>query len=172
MAELPPLLGEAGKEYSPASALPPLFEMTDAGLRTAIKDVVEAEGPIKFCYLCKRLRDISCSPAVTPSIRGRIGTMANELAAHSKIVITPEGDDAVLRLASQPESLPRACGNRSWGDVPAAELLAIADMVHAHLKCIAGTDEHLRGIAAYLGISRLTRPFKDHLTALLQARNV
>ncbi len=172
VAELPPLLGEPGKEYSPASALPPLFEMTDAGLRTAIKDVVEAEGPIKFSYLCKRLRDISCSPAVTPSIRSRIGTMANELAAHSKIVITPEGEDAVLRLSSQPESLPRACGNRSWGDVPAAELLAIADLVHAHLKCIAGTDEHLRGIATYLGISRLTRPFKELLTALLQARNV
>jgi hypothetical protein len=148
-----------------------LFEMTDAGLRSAIHSVVEVEGPMKLSFLCKRLRDISFSPAVTPSLRSRIMGMVGELAARGKLVSAPESDDAVLRLPTQAEAMPRACGNRSWGDIPAAELLAIADLVHAHLKCIAGTDEHLRGIATYLGVSRVTRPFKDHLTALLQERN-
>ena len=171
VAELAPLLGEPGKEYSPSSVLPPLFEMTDAGLSSAIHSVVQVEGPIKLSFLCKRLRDISFSPAVTPSLRGRIGSMVQELTARGKLVSEPESDDTVLRLPTQPESLPRACGNRSWADVPATELLAIADLVHAHIKCIAGTDEHLRGIAAYLGVSRVTRTFKDHLTALLQARH-
>ncbi|MBR5876106.1 MAG: DUF4011 domain-containing protein [Akkermansia sp.] len=171
VAELPPLLGEPGKEYTPSSTLPPLFEMTDAGLRSAIHSVVEVEGPMKLSFLCKRLRDISFSPAVTPTLRSRIMGMVGELAARGKLVSAPESDDAVLRLPTQAEAMPRACGNRSWGDVPAAELLAIADLVHAHLKCIAGTDDHLRGIAAYLGVARVTRAFKDHLTALLQERN-
>ena len=125
---------------------------------------------MKLGFLCKRLRDISFSPAVTPSLRGRIGSMVQELTACGKLVCEPETDDSVLRMPAQPEALPRACGNRGWSDVPAAELLAIADLVHAHIKCIAGTDEHLRGIAVYLGVSRVTRAFKDHLTALLQAR--
>ncbi len=166
-----PLIGEPGKEYNPSSTLPPLFEMTDAGLSTAIYSVVEAEGPMKLSYLCKRLRDISFSPAVTASIRSRILSRVEALAAGRKLISAPEADDAVLRLPTQPESLPRACGNRSWSDVPVSELLVIADRVQAHLKCIPCTDDHLRGIATYLGISRLTRNIKDYLVNLLQERN-
>ena len=171
VAAPPPLLGEPGKEYTPSSALPPLFEMTDAGLRSAIKSIVSVEGPMKESFLYRRLRDISFSPAVTPTIRARIHSMVQTMVNSAQLACEPEPQDAVLRLPTQPAVLPRARGNRDWDDVPNAELLAIADLVHAHLKCIAGTDDHLRGIAAYLGISRLTRTFKDHLTALLQQRN-
>ncbi|MBR3695440.1 MAG: hypothetical protein IKL98_04285, partial [Akkermansia sp.] len=142
-----------------------------AGLRSAIKSIVSVEGPMKESFLYRRLRDISFSPAVTPTIRARIHSMVQTMVNSAQLACEQEPQDAVLRLPTQPAVLPRARGNRDWDDVPNAELLAIADLVHAHLKCIAGTDDHLRGIAAYLGISRLTRTFKEHLTALLQQRN-
>lgn len=165
-----PLLGEAGPVYTPASLLPPLFEMTDSGLKHVIKELVEVEGPILRSVLCTRLRKVSCSPAVTPAIRSRIYEQTQALVQRGALLAVAEEDDLVLRLPSQPEVKPRACGHRSWDEVPTSELLAIAHMVLSHLKCIAGTDEHLRGIAAYLGVARLTRPFKEHLTALLQSR--
>ena len=170
LEEQAPLLGEAYRAYSPSAPLPPLFEMTDAGLRNVIVDLLKVEAPIKQSFLYNRLREVTPTPSISVNIKNRILAVLEKLVKDGRVLSLPSEDDALLCLASHPEPRPRACGPRAWSDVPDAELLLIADLVHAHLKCLAGTETHLRGIATYIGISRLSSQFKQHLTALIRTR--
>lgn len=165
------LRGRAAAEYQPESPFPPLFEMTDAGLSRLILDVVKTEGPLMEAYLWRRMRAVSLTAAVTPVIRRRLSSLTEALLRSGKLLKVQDGQDAVLRLPSQAEVLPRALGGRTLKDVPSAELMAIADLVLGHLKCLAGTDEHLRGIAAYLGCSRVTSVLRERMAAILQNRH-
>jgi hypothetical protein len=168
--EQAPLTGEPYTSYCPVAPLPPLFEMTDTGLRHLLLDLLKEEAPIKLSYVYTRMRAVTPTPAISPNIKNRIQSALEKLEKSGRIMTRAEGEDAVLFLASHPEPCPRTCGPRAWSDVPHDELLLIADLVHAHLKCLAGTDAHLRGIATYLGISRLSTQFKQHLTALIRLR--
>ncbi len=158
------------KAFVPNAVLPPLFEMSDSSLRSVIMDVLRVEAPMKQGFLSKRLREVSLTPSLTMPIKTRIHSMLQRMAAEGTIVLLPaEADEeTVLRLPSQPEVNPRSRGSRNWDDIPDSELLHAADLLQAHLKCLPGTDEHLRGIASYFGIARLMRPFKEHLSELLQ----
>ena len=156
--------------FTPSAILPPLFEMSDSSLSSVITDVLQVEAPMKQGFLYKRLREISLTPSLTMPIKMRIHSMLQRMAADCKIVIQPAApeEENVLRLPSQPEVNPRSRGARNWDDIPDSELLHGADLLQAHLKCLPGTDEHLRGVASYFGMARLMRAFKEHLSALLQ----
>ena len=168
--EQAPLLGEVYNAYSPSAPLPPLFEMTDASLRNVVFDLLKAEAPIKLSFFYNRLREVTPTPTITVTIKNRLLSVLEKLEKDGHIATIPQDEDTLLCLATHTEPRPRACGPRAWSDVPDAELLLIADRVLAHLKCLAGTDAHLRGIATYLGISRLSAQFKQHLSSLLRTR--
>lgn len=171
-APLPPLVGEPAQEYIPSTRIPSWSSLKDARIRELLKCIVDVEGPIKLDYLSKRVKTITGAADSLDAIQLRLEKVLHSRYSKGILVSTPEPNGVVVRLPAQPAVLPRARGNRDWTDVPDSELLAIADLVHAHLKCIAGTEEHLRGIATFLGVSRLTRTFKEYLTALLQNRTV
>ena len=168
--EQTPLVGDDYEAYAPLAPLPPLFEMTDSGLRHLLLDLLKKEAPMKLSFLYGRMRSVTPTPSLSPNIKNRIQSALGKLEQAGRIVSRAEGDDTVLFLASHTEPRPRSSGPRAWADIPAAELLLIADLVLAHLKCLSGTDAHLRGIATYLGISRLSPQFKQHLTNIIRQR--
>ena len=164
-----PLLG-ADYQYTQLNkALPPLFEMSDASLSPCLCRIVETEGPIKEDFLLAQLRSHSLTPALAPSLRRRLSGIITRLIETGTILCQQEGCDRVLYAVGTAPVKPRAKGPREWDDVPDSELKAIATQVMAHLKCMPGCDEHLKGIVTYLGISRLTKPLREHLSRLLQA---
>lgn len=166
-----PLLAAAYGEFRPAHMLPPLFEMNDATLCRLLCDFVQAEGPVTETRLLSGLGDI-CPGGMRPGVRRRLGELITELAGQGALVNAPEpaADGSlrrVLSLPSQPASQPRSKGPRDWSEIPNAEWRAGADAVRAHLGCLPGCDDHLKGTATYFGISRLTKPIRDHIAALL-----
>ena len=150
------------------TALPPLFEMSDASLRPNLCRIVEAEGPMKEDFLLAQLRAHSLTPALAPTLRRRLSGIITRMIEDGTILCQQEGCDRVLYAPGSEPVKPRAKGPREWNDVPDSELKTIATQVMAHLKCMPGCDEHLKGVASYLGISRLTKPLREHLSRLLQ----
>ena len=162
-----PLLGAEYQYAQLNTTLPPLFEMSDASLRPSLCSIVKAEGPMKEDFLLARLRAHSLTPAISATLKRRLYGIITQLIMDGSILCQQEGCDRVLYAAGTDPVKPRAKGPREWDDVPESELKAIATQVLAHLKCVPGCDEHLKGIAGYLGISRLTKPLREHLSRLL-----
>ena len=167
---LAPLVGKAYNEARLNTTLPPLFEMSDTSLCPFIRQFVEEEGPIKEDFLMSRLRSHSLTPALSTALRTRLHNLISGLLTRGEFLSRQEGDTRVLYAQDSPAVLPRMKGPREWSDVPDSEILEISVLVLAHLKCISGCDEHLKGIATYLGISRLTKTLRDHLSNLLQSQ--
>lgn len=166
---LAPLVAEEYVSYVPDMVLPPLFEMSDASLKPHLLALVRQEAPMKEEFLLARLRDIApLTPALTPALKKRLAELIAKLAAQGKFVLAEEEGCRVLYPTSELTPRPRQHGPRAWDDIPDSELLAAVVLVHAHLKCIRGCDDHLKGIATFFGIARLTAPFKTHLAELMQ----
>ena len=163
-----PLEGEPYRETTLTTTLPPLFEMSESSLRPYITRLVMDEGPIKESFLMARLRNHSLTPALSPSLRNRLHEIISRQLDCGEFACRVEGGSRVLYASGAPNVMPRTKGPRNWDDVPDSELRAISTLVLAHLKCISGCDDHLKGIASYLGINRLTKPLRDHLSSLLQ----
>ena len=166
--QLQPLEGPAYHEARLNTTLPPLFEMSESSLRPYITLFVKEEGPIKESFLMNRLRSHSLTPALSQSLRARLQDIISRQLERGEYRGRMEGTTRVLYATGTPDVLPRAKGPRNWDDVPDSELSAISVQVLAHLKCISGCDDHLKGIATYLGIGRLTKPLREHLTAIVQ----
>lgn len=172
-----PISGAEYREWSVAAPLPPLFEMSDASLRPVMCDFVAKEGPVILSYMLGRMVKASLSPHMTPTVKRRLEAIADQLVAKGDVLETQEefnqgGEPArILRLPSTPAENPRSRGPRQWNDVPPSELRAISRLVQSNLKCIAGSDEHFRGIASYLGIGRMSRQFRDCLSFLLRPQH-
>lgn len=166
-----PLVADAYAAYVPDMVLPPLFEMSDASLRPHLLALVRQEGPMKEEFLLARLRELApLTPALTAPLKRRIGELIDKLAAQGKLFRVAEPQGTTLLSAEAALTVhPRQHGPRAWDDIPDSELLLAIDRVHAHLKCIRGCDDHLKGVATFFGIPRLTAPFKAHLNELLQA---
>ena len=171
-APLPPLVAEEYRVYVPDMVLPPLFEMSDASLSRLLLALVQQEGPMKEDFLPTRLRELSpLTPALTAPLKRRINELVANLTAQRQLFLVTEPQGTPLLSAEEVLSVhPRQHGPRAWSDIPDSELLAAAARVQAHLKCIGGCDDHLKGIATFFAIPRLTAPFKAHLTELLQAQ--
>ncbi len=167
---LAPLVGKPYNEARLNTTLPPLFEMSDASLSPYICQFVEAEGPIKEDFLMARLRCHSLTPALSTALRSRLYGIITSLLNQGKFHFRQEGGTRVLFAPDSPAVQPRMKGPREWTDVPDSEILEISALVLAHLKCISGCDDHLKGIATYLGIGRLTKPLREHLSKLLQSQ--
>ncbi len=167
---LAPLVGKAYNEARLNTTLPPLFEMSDTSLCPFIRQFVEEEGPIKEDFLMSRLRSHSLTPALSTALRTRLHNLISGLLTRGEFLSRQEGDTRVLYAQDSPAVLPRMKGPREWSDVPDSEILEISVLVLAHLKCISGCDEHLKGIATYLGIGRLTKPLREYLSSLLQSQ--
>lgn len=167
------LEGAPYREVQQHTPLPPLFEMSEASLRSCIARFVKEEGPIKESFLMNRLRSSSLTPALTATLRTRLQEIISKQLASGDYNCQQEGTSRVLYANGSPSVLPRTKGPRNWDDVPDSELRAISSLVLAHLKCISGCEEHLKGIASYLGINRLTKPLREHLmNAELSTQNV
>lgn len=166
--QLQPLEGPAYREAQLNTTLPPLFEMSDSSLRPYITRLVKEEGPIKESFLMARLRCLSLTPAISPTLRARLQEIISRQLERGEYCCRLEGATRVLYATGTPDVQPRAKGPRNWDDVPDSELRAISVQVLAHLKCISGCDDHLKGIASYLGIGRLTKPLREHLTAIIR----
>ncbi len=162
------LLGKAYSYTRLNTTLPPLFEMSEASLTPYIRQFVEVEGPIKEDFLMARLREHSLTPALSSALRMRLQDIISRMLKRGEFLYRQEGDTRVLYAVNSPAVNPRAKGPRNWENVPDSEILDIAAQVLAHLKCISGCDDHLKGIATYLGINRLTKPLREHLIYLLQ----
>ena len=115
-----------------------------------------------------RLRSLSLTPAISPTLRARLQEIISRQLERGEYCCRLEGATRVLYATGTPDVQPRAKGPRNWDDVPDSELSAISVQVLAHLKCISGCDDHLKGIASYLGIGRLTKPLREHLTVIVQ----
>ncbi|MBP3499994.1 MAG: DUF4011 domain-containing protein [Akkermansia sp.] len=165
--QLKPLEGEPYREARLNTTLPPLFEMSDSSLRPYITRFVKEEGPIKESFLMNRLRSHSLTPALSPTLRVRLQEIITWQLERGEYCCRMEGATRVLYAIGTPDVLPRTKGPRNWDDVPDSELRAISVQVLAHLKCISGCDDHLKGIATYLGIGRLTKPLREHLSAIV-----
>ncbi len=165
--ELKPLLGEPYHEAQLNTILPPLFEMSDSSLCAYISLFVKEEGPIKEDFLITRLRSNSLTPVLSQSLKVRLQTIISNQLEQCEYCYRIEGDTRVLYANDAPDVLPRTKGPRNWDDVPDSELRAISKQVLAHLKCINGCDEHLKGIATYLDINRLTKPLREHLASIV-----
>lgn len=161
---------EPGPAYQYArmnTTLPPLFEMSDASLQPVLCRIVEEEGPMKEDFLLARLREFSLTPAISPSLRRRLSGLLTRLIEEKYILSQQEGSERILYTNASEPVKPRSKGPREWSDVPNSELRAIATQVLARLKCMPGCDEHLKGVATYLGFARLTKPLREYLTQLL-----
>jgi hypothetical protein len=167
---LAPLVGKAYNEARLNTTLPPLFEMSDTSLCPFIRQFVEEEGPIKEDFLMSRLRSHSLTPALSTALRTRLHNLISGQLTRGEFLSRQEGDTRVLYAQDSPAVLPRMKGPREWPDVPDSEILEISALVLAHLKCISGCDDHLKGIATYLGIGRLTKPLREYLSSLLQSQ--
>ncbi len=158
--EIEPLKAEAYPLWQTGSLLPPIFEMSHSSLQSVIRDFLQEEGPAEATYMLRRLVKVSMSPQLSQGIKSRFGEALQIMQKNDAVVITAEkvGDQEmyILSLPHQDNPRPRDKGPRDWDEIPFSELLAVSKVVQAHMKCIAGTDEHLKGIASYLGISRLT----------------
>ncbi len=167
-----PLKGGEYTAWQTNSLLPPIFEMSHSTLQSVIRDFLRDEGPAEATYMLRRLVKVSMSPALTPSIKSRFGEALQIMQKNDDVIITAEqvADNQmyVLSLPNQENPRPREKGARDWDEIPFSELLAISKMVQAHVKCIAGTDEHLKAIATYLGISRLTKQLKELLIEVVR----
>ncbi len=166
-----PLVAEEYREYRPETLLPPLFEMNDASLRRLLQAFVGVEGPVTEPYLLSRLGDI-CPGGMRPTVRRHMAELITQLLAQGTLVNTPEplADGTfrrVLTLSGQPTVRLRTKGTRDWSDIPNSEWLAGAAAVREHLGCLPGCDDHLKGTATCFGIARLTKPVREHLTALI-----
>lgn len=168
-----PVAAEYG-EYKPEKLLPPLFEMNDASLCRLMRDFVKAEGPVTETHLLSRLGAI-CPGGMRAPIRRHMSELITKLIVQGELENNPEplGDGSfrrVLTRPGQPLLLTRSKGTRDWSDIPNNEWLAGADTVREHLGCLAGCDDHLKGTATYFGITRLTKPMKEHLAALIATK--
>lgn len=164
-------VAEAYREYRPEMLLPPLFEMNDASLCRLMNDVVEVEGPVSENYLVRRLGDI-CPGGMRPAVRRQLGALVTKLIACGTFLNNSETladgtSRRVLTLPGQPTVRLRTKGTRDWSDIPNSEWLAGAAAVREHLGCLPGCDDHLKGTATCFGIARLTKPIREHLTALI-----
>ena len=168
---LAPLEGKAYTEVSLNTTLPPLFEMSDTSLCPYIRQFVEVEGPMKEEFLMSRLRAHSLTPALSTALKARLHGIISNLLARGEFLSRQEGDSRVLYSLNFPAVQPRMKGPRDWADVPESEIREISALVLAHLKCISGCDDHLKGIATYLGIGRLTKPLREYLSNLLQSQS-
>ena len=117
-----------------------------------------------------RLRQHSLTPALSTALRTRLHDIISCLLTRGEFLSQQEGDTRVLYALNSPAIQPRMKGPRDWADVPESEILEISALVLAHLKCISGCDDHMKGIATYLGIGRLTKPLKEYLSNLLQSQ--
>jgi hypothetical protein len=122
---------------------------------------------MKEDFLLAQLRAHSLTPALSPSLKRRLSGIITRMIEDGTLLCQQEGCDRVLYAAGSDPVKPRAKGPREWNDVPDSELKTIATQVMAHLKCMPGCDEHLKGVATYLGINRLTKPLREHLSRLL-----
>lgn len=162
-----PLEGAPYHEVQLNTILPPLFEMSDTSLCPYISRFVKEEGPIKENFLINRLRSNSLTPALSQSLRYRLQEIISNQLAQQEYCYRMEDDSRILYANDSPDVLPRTKGPRSWEDIPDSELQVISKLVLAHLKCLNGSDEHLKGIATYLGINRLTKPLREHLSTII-----
>ena len=172
--------------YEHREPLPALFEMSDRSLSTLICNISEQEAPMSTELLFARLLQLAPVPHPKQS-RGykdcirhlsvKIPELLHTLQKNARIHLHTEdaadgsGENIILSLPGAPSVLPRACGNRPLENIPLSELEEIARLTQVELRCIPGSEEHIRGMSDFLRLSRLTRKAKEFLLAVIQRRS-
>ncbi len=168
-----PLLGAEYPEWQTSSLLPPIFEMSQSSLQAVIREFVKKEGHVEATYMLRRLVKVSMSPQITAGIKSRFGEAVQLMRKDGELLITTERiaenrEMHVLSLSGAATPAPRVKGPRDWDEIPFSEILAATKLVQAHIKCIAGTDEHLKAVATFFGIGRLTKPLRELLETIVR----
>lgn len=171
-----PLVAEEYREFTPAKPLPAFADIKDAALSRLLCEAVQTEGPVTESRLTDRLSALCPGGIRRQQGAARIGELITHLIVKGELENTPEplADGSfrrVLTRPGQPAVSVRTKGTRDWIDIPRAEWQAAAEAVREHLGCLAGCDDHIKGTATCFGIPRLTKPIREHITALLAQNN-
>ena len=169
-------LGTEYELYAAPKKLPLLFSMDNEKLNALTEDVLKAESPITQTFLLERLIQIAAPAALSdPRSHSIELTEMKEKLHHILRALFGSGflrthkemaagaldeQQTVLSLRGCPAIRPRTLGPRPLDRIPLSELGEIARLVQAEIKCLPGTDEHVRGMADFLGMGRLTKNTK------------
>lgn len=180
--DAPPAEAPLSREYrcyEPAKVPAYLTRVKDTTLTAFVMALLEHEAPMPEPWLLTRVAQIAplqCSPN-THAYREQLTTL--ELRLHDVLHAlstsgkvrrhmeeTPDGagEQHILSLPGSPAVWARSLGPRELEQEPLSELGEVARLVQENLRCIPGSDDHLRGMADFLGLGRLTKKIKDQLS--------
>ena len=176
-------LGPSFTDYVHKEPLPALFEIGNRTLLSLIQSIAAAEAPLSHLHLFARLQSIAPIPMArnTRAYKECIAAMADKLQQmllrlqeegklrlHSEESLCGIDTQTIISLPGKPTVQARACGSRPLELVPLSELGEISRLVQVELKCIPGSDDHLRGMSDFLGLGRLTKKTKEQLLFAIQ----
>lgn len=159
-----------GREYCAYRRISmiPTCEMSDTSLMQEVFNIIEAEGPVALKYILRTfgiLRDRRESKRITLVIshlmsQRRIGRVVDINMGEGKSgdFYLPGGKDSVTL---------RQKGPREWDEIPFVEIACVSQAVQEHLKCIVGSDVHVKGVSTFFGCKRLTKSTKEFLTRIV-----
>ena len=128
---------------------------------TALKEIIEAEGPIKVKRAYRLYAQACGIRRVGREIRSRLNQALHSLVRAGEVEVGIEGPEAgqqngVVYLKGTPKVLVRKGGNREFWEIPPFELAAVLSM-KARSSSWSGNEDLYRQVLAHYGIKRLTR---------------
>lgn len=170
-----PLLCTPKKKYRDA------FSLSQDKLQQLAVDIVLKEAPLTLDHLAQRIVQIAPPSLSSKSKKytSEFGSFRDTQVEQSVRVLAKngiclirrldapyEGMREVLSLPNEPEVLPRSIGTRCLQNVPADELREIARLVQRQLACLPGSEAHIRGMAKFLALPRLSKDVRQLLQSI------
>ena len=162
-----------GKEYVAYERIQaiPTFEMSDTSLMEEVFNIIDKESPVCLKYLLRRFgiarnkREANRMTLILSHLMSakRIGKITDISIgdAPPNVFYCPanEGDTVTITL--------RQKGPRDWDEISVKEIAGASQFMQGHLKCIVGSDAHIKGVASFFGCKRLTKPTKEFLAQIV-----
>lgn len=159
-----------GREYCACRRISiiPTIEMSDTSLMQEVLNIIETEGPVALKYILRAFgilrdkRECKRVSLILSHLMGqqRIGHLVD-------IDIEGEKPRDFYGPKDRKTMAIRQKGPREWDEIPLKEIAGAAQLVQEHLKCIAGSDVHVKGVATLFGCKRLTKTTKEFLARII-----
>lgn len=165
--------------YSEASKFPDPREASPANVRTILRKIIEADGPLTRSSIY-RLYVEGCpnlqrgGKVVRQGLNRALGAMLRT----GEIVQEDELGDGlpesqVIRLADTARVRERPAGRRDLLEIPPSELLSVLERLFpTNAGAEPDLEACLRGVVEHYGFVRLTKPRREYLSKVLRVRHL
>jgi very-short-patch-repair endonuclease len=165
--------------YSDASAHPDPREASGANVRSALRRIIERDGPLTRASIyrlyvegCPHLH--RAGRAVRQSLNRVIGAMlrSGEIVQEDELG-DRSAEKQVIRLAGTPKVRERPAGRRDLLEIPLSELRVVLDRLETTAVSTDQDDEDLlRRLLEHYGYTRLTKVRRMYLDRVLQRHRI